>query len=129
MLVVEIDHFHAEPLEARFAGTAHILRLAVDRTRRRIRRTNDPEFGRQHDFVAAAADRAPHQFLVGVRTVGVGGVEKVDPEIECPMDRRERFRVVVRTIEGGHAHASQPNLRYLDLAASKFSEFHLNTPS
>ena len=65
------------------------------------------ELGGEDDLPAALLDLPADQELVGVRAVGIRRVEKIDPEIERPVERRHRFRIVPGTVRGRHPHASE----------------------
>ena len=52
-------------------------------------------------------DGAPHENLVGVRAVDVGGVQEVDAELERAVDGGDRLVVVAGAVELGHAHAAE----------------------
>src|ERR1700733_10888924 len=57
MLIIEVDHVGAEPLEARFAGRLNIFRLAAHRTIRRIGGPYDAELGRKYNIMPPIANR------------------------------------------------------------------------
>ena len=69
------------------------------------------ELGGEHDVVAAVLDGLPDEFLVDVRTVDLGGVDEVHPEVERPVDGPDGFGVIASGPgEGeGHAHGAQPD--------------------
>jgi hypothetical protein len=71
------------------------------------------ELGREHDAVAAPRERAPEQLLVRERPVDLGGVEEVHPELERPIERRERLRLVGLAVRLAHPHAAEPEARHL----------------
>ena len=108
MLVVEVDVVDAEAVQRRRRSLPHVLRAAVDaRGRLPSCLAHVAELGGEHDLVAAAADRLADQLLVGEGAVHIGGVEKIDAEIERAMDRGDRLVVVAAAIELGHAHAAE----------------------
>ena len=107
VLVVEIDGIDAQALQRGVAGGANVFRTSIDADPAPVGIALVAELGRQDDLVAAAADGAADQPLVGERAVHVGGVEKVDAEVERAVDGGDRLRVVVRAVELGHAHAAQ----------------------
>ena len=115
----------AKTREARLERAAHVFRAAVEAAHRRILRVaQDAEFGGEEDFVAAAADRAPDELLVGVRTVDVGGVEEVDAEVERAMDRRDRFGVVAAGVEVAHPHAAEADGGDFGTVATQLALLH-----
>ena len=77
---------------------------------------HDAELGGEHDLVAAVGDGAADQLLVGAAAVHVGGVEKVDAELERAVDGGDRFRLAAAHVEVGHAHAAEPERGDLQLA-------------
>ena len=107
MLVVEVDVVHAQSAQRVVACLVHVLRAAVHAQAAAVLRALVPELGGQGDLVAAAADRLPHQSLVGEGAVHIGGVEKGDAEVEGAMDRGDGLLVVAAGIELGHAHAAE----------------------
>ena len=109
VLVVEVDVIDAEPLQAAVATAAHVLGRAPDRPLRRVGQVaHDAELGGDEHAIAMRRQRLPDQLLVGVRPVHVGRVEERDAEVDGPVDRRDRLRVVARAVEVGHAHAAEP---------------------
>ena len=109
VLVVEVDVVGAEtlerPLDRRADGLGAAVRPAVAERADELRR---------HDVVVPAAlDRAADELLVGAAAVHLGRVEERDPELERPVDRGDRLRVVAApAVEGRHAHAPEALLRY-----------------
>ena len=87
VLVIQVDHFEAEPLQARVAGLPDIFGAAVDAVRAAgVLRL--AELGRDHETVAPLApEGAAEQFLVLAPAIHVGTVEMIDPEIERAMDQ------------------------------------------
>src|SRR5207247_613824 len=84
----------------------------------------DATFGREHDLVTAIADRTPDQLFIDVRTVHVGGVEEVDADLDRAVDRRDRFVIVARPVELGHAHAAEPDRRDLKTILAEYASLH-----
>src|SRR6185437_15845732 len=95
MLVVEIDVLDAEPLERPVDRPPDVLRLAVDLAAA-VLVPDVAELRREDELVAAARDRAADEPLVVAHLVpvDVGGVEEDDPELERPVDRRDRLLLV-----------------------------------
>ncbi len=54
------------------------------------------EFGGDDDLVAIreVSQGAPENRLTGAKRIDVGGIEKVDTELECPLDDRPAVRLV-----------------------------------
>ena len=109
MLVIEIDHVDAEPLEARLAGGLHVGRAAVDAVGA-ARLLRLAELGRQHDLGApAAGQRLAEQGLVVAPAIHVGAVEEVDAAIERVMDDADRLGIVALAVGAGQRHAAEPD--------------------
>ena len=68
---------------------------------------------------------AADQFLVGVRTINVGGIEKRDSEVERASNGGEGFLFVAVAIKIGHAHAAESDRGNKRAASTKFSLFHV----
>ena len=107
MLIVEIDVIHAESLERRITGPAHVLGAAVYAVVGTVVPVFMAELGSEDDLVPPAHDRPADELLVGERTVHVGGVEEVDAEIEGAVNGRDRLRVIAARVEVGHPHAAE----------------------
>jgi hypothetical protein len=93
VLVVEVDHVHAQPLEAGLAGLDDVIRAAVDEVGP-AGVLHLAELRRQHDVIAPAGERLADQRLVVAPAVHVRGVDVVDAEVDRLVDERDRFRVV-----------------------------------
>jgi len=90
MLIVQIDVSHAQALEALIAGSPNILRPPVDHACGGIAGiTNDAKLGSQNHMVTPALDRLAHKDFVLEWAIHVGGVEKVDAQIERTMNGGE----------------------------------------
>ncbi len=125
MLVIEVDRRHAETLQAAFHGSSHILRTAIEAAHERIPGVaQDAKLCREEYIVSPTFDGASDKFFVGVRTVDVGGVEKVDAKLKRAMDRGNRFGVVSPCIKIAHPHAAEAKSRYLRTIAAQLSCLH-----
>ena len=111
MLVVEIDHLDAEPLQARFAGRADIVGVAADTEELAVRTTHVAELGREEDPFAAVTDRASDQFLILEWAVHVRGVEEIDAALDGMVDGRDRLLVAAGAVEFAHAHTAEADRR------------------
>ena len=127
VLVVEVDRLDSETTERRLAGRANVRGAAVDAEELAVRAADVPELGRQHDAFAPAGNRLPDEPLVCAPTVRVGGVEERDPELERPVDRRDRLALVRAAVELGHAHAAEPKLRDLEPMRAQRPRVHRPT--
>ena len=98
----------AETLQRAFGRLTDVLGPPVDAARRRIVGVADEaELRREQDLIAAVGHGAPEESLVGVRTVGVGGVEEGHAQVERAMDRGHGLGVVAVAVELGHTHAAK----------------------
>src|SRR6266571_5517091 len=108
MLVIQIDGFNAEALQACIARLAHIFRTAVDAAHIGIGFVaNDSEFSGEKNLGAQRTDGHANQYFVVAITINVRGIEKGDAELDGTMDGSDRFHVVTRSIEFRHPHAAQ----------------------
>jgi len=115
VLVVEVDVVGAEPLERALDRAADMLGRAVDITdRRHISQRGlihaPGELRSDHVLVAVSLDRPPDQLLVRERSVQLRRVQEVDPELERPLDGRDRLALIGRSVESRHAHTSESEL-------------------
>src|SRR5690606_36429466 len=69
MLIIEIDHVHAEAFQARVASLLHVLGSAVDTEESTVRSAHVTEFRREHDGFSAVANRAADELLVPAHAV------------------------------------------------------------
>src|SRR6266536_4483335 len=125
MLIVEIDDFNAEATQARFAALADVRGLAVDAQELAISAANVAELGREDHLVAASLNGARDELLVAADAVDVRRIEKVDAELERPVDRRNRLGLVAAAVEIGHAHAAEAHRRHFKPGA-QCSVFHVS---
>ena len=124
MLVVQVDDLNPEPQQTAIASGLHIFRMAVDANEFPLFITDIAELGRQENFSAAAFDGLADEALVLAAAVHVGRVEKVEAEIEGAVDGGNGFGVVLRSVEVGHAHATEPKGRNLWAVFPKHSSLH-----
>ncbi len=116
VLVVEVDPVGAQALERSLDGAAHVLGRAIAHSRPLavlVAHRAHAELRRDHVRVAITGDRLADELLVFERPVHLGGVEEVDAELQCPLDRRHAFVLVRAAVEGRHPHAAETDLRYL----------------
>src|SRR2546425_7069671 len=109
VLVVEVDHVHAQALETRVAGFRDIGRAAVDAIALPVRAPHLAQLGGHEYPVALAFDGAPEQLLVLAPAIHVRGVEMVDPEVESAVDDADAFLIVALAIGAGHGHEPEPD--------------------
>src|SRR5207302_8238876 len=107
VLVVEIDHADAQAREARLTRGANVIGLAADAEAAAVFASQDAELGGDHDALAPSLHGFADELLVAADAVHVGGIEKVDAQLESALDRGQRFGLVTRTVELRHAHAAE----------------------
>ena len=115
MLVVEVDHVHAEPPQRVVAGPAYVVGGAVDPHARSVGTPLVAELGRHHDVLPAIRDRPADERLVDEGAVHVGRVQHRHAEVQCPVDGADRLGVVGGAVELAHPHATQPDGRDREL--------------
>jgi hypothetical protein len=69
VLIIKVDRFDAQALEACLAGTDHEFGPPVGKFA--VAAADIAEFRRQHDFSAAPFDRLADEFLIVAGTIGV----------------------------------------------------------
>src|SRR5205814_7452529 len=93
VLVIKVDDLDAEPLQARLAGRADIIGIALDAEELAGGSADIAELGGEEHLVAAVADRLADQLLVPADAVHVGGVEEGHAAVDRMMDGGDRFLV------------------------------------
>src|SRR3977135_1797884 len=107
MLVIEINRFDAEALKACVAGTANVLGRTID-TANSVGTDSETKFGGDdHSFTRYFAQETAEWFLIFVRGVHFGVVEKVAAEFQIAVKNLQGFLFVGGSIGGGHAHAAE----------------------
>jgi hypothetical protein len=95
-----------------------------------VRLASDAELGRDDHLIAPALDGFAHQLLIGERPIDVGGIEKIDAELDCAVDGRNRLTVVAGAIKLRHAHATEADDGDLEPCTSQFARsLHFVNPS
>src|SRR6185437_6566158 len=126
MLVVQVNGFNSQPLQAAFARLADILRLTVDSASLWIIWiAHNGKLRRQKNFIALAFDGLTHQFFVFVWPVNVGGVEKINAKFQRAVDGGYGLIVVAARIKFGHTHAAETQRGHCGTILTKLTEFHL----
>ena len=118
VLVVEVDAVGAEPLQGALDRDADVRRAAVEHPGATAGVRDEAELRRQHDAVATSLERAADEFLVGVGTVDLGGVDVGDAEVECSLDGADRLGVAACRVEvvAGHRHRAESDARDVESA-------------
>ena len=114
VLVVEIDVVDSQPRERSVAGGPHVFGTSVDADPAAVGAALVAEFGCEDNFIAPAGDCLADEQLIGERPVHVSSVEEVDADLECAMNRCDRFVVVPRSIRLAHSHAAETDGRDLE---------------
>src|SRR5436189_3565915 len=106
VLVVEIDHVGAEPLERALdtfsddLGPAVLSLLAVH--------VLDAELGGDHHLFSERLERFTHELFILIRTVDLGGIEERGAALERRADERDhRLLVGRRAVALAHPHAAE----------------------
>jgi len=97
----------AEPLETGVAGRVHVLWCSSDADEYTIRAAYVAELSGQYDFLAARLQDLSEQALIGAGAVHVGGVEKIDADVERCVEHAEIGGFIGRPVEVRHAHAAE----------------------
>ena len=113
MLIVQVDHGHPEALQACIARRADIFRTAIDAKETAVAPPDVPELGRKNDLLPVRAECFADKFFVLPDTIHVRRVEEGNAELDCAVDRGDRFGIIPAGIEIRHPHASEPERRYL----------------
>src|SRR5439155_11141839 len=97
------------PLQGAFDRDADVRRAAIEDAWSAAGVRDDAEFRGQHDLVAAVLDGPSDQFLVGVGTVDLGGVEVRDAEVQRPVDGANRLGGAARpdVVVARHRHGAE----------------------
>jgi hypothetical protein len=113
VLVVQIDVVGAQPLKGTLDGDADVRRAVVEDARTAARVRDDAELRGQDHLVAAVLDRPADEFLVGVGTIDLGGVEVGDAEVQRPVDGANRLGVAAGSdvVVARHRHGAESNAR------------------
>ena len=79
VLVVQIQGFNPQTLQAALDGLANVLGASVDGAKGRVGRVaHNAELARQKHLLAFAANRLADQFFIAMGAVNIGGIEQVD---------------------------------------------------
>ena len=67
----------------------------------------EAEFRGDDRPLSPALERPADEFFVAEGSVGFGGIEKIQPEVESPVDCGDGFGIVRNTVGLAHSHATQ----------------------
>src|SRR5258707_11192434 len=102
MLIIEIDRFNAQALQARVARAANVLWRTID-TANSVGTDAETKFGGDDYGVARyLAQETAEQFFILVRAVDFRGVEKVAAEFQIAVKNLQGFLFVGGSIGHGH---------------------------
>ena len=125
--VIEIDDIDTQPLQAFFAGCGNIFGSPAD-AHRTVLVSHETKFGGDQHILATVFQHPGNQgFIVSV-AIHIGGVEKIDPQIQGLFHRGQRFFLICRTIGMGHAPAAQADGRHLKMIVSQTACVHRVSP-
>ena len=127
MQPVDIDHFDAEALERGVTGLRHVSGVTRRKAFGKLEaaQAHIPEFRGEEHPAAFALERAPDQFFVVSRRVGVRSDDEVDAEIDGAMNRRDRLGLVRLAVDSRHSHAAQTQRRNGGPIFSKLACVHM----
>jgi hypothetical protein len=78
-----------------------------------------------HDLVGVRRQGFADEFLIGVRTVDLSGVEERDTEVDGPMKQGNHVLPVRHpAVAAGHGHATEPDGRNLQAAEAEGALLH-----
>jgi hypothetical protein len=111
VLVVEVDHIGAQPLQRRLGDGLDVLGTAVD-TGHAIRagaflQNPEAEFGGDRYLVAHRLQRLSEQDLVLVGAIDFRRVEEIDADLDGTMQGGDRVGFRLAAIDEAHAHAAE----------------------
>ncbi|HZM02726.1 MAG TPA: hypothetical protein VFC44_06855 [Candidatus Saccharimonadales bacterium] len=107
VLVIKVNHVNPETLQARIAALTNIFRLAIDPNELALFISDISKLGGQNYSVSVTFNCITKKSFVVPATIHIGCVEKVDSQVERPMNRRDGFFIVARPVEFRHSHAAQ----------------------
>ena len=131
--LIEVDEVGSEAAQA-------VVDLAQDRLARQagaVRSRPHPaiDLGCDHDVLAAheILQRAADDFLRGAVRIDIGGIEKIDAEVERLLDQRPALLLVQRpwmraTIGNAIGHAADAQPRHAQAGLAEFHIVHGSTP-
>src|SRR5882757_3846641 len=79
----------------------------------------EAELGRDHHLIPMSLERTAKQFLVGEGAINLGGIKEGHAELDRPVYRRHRFRIVEAAIRLAHAHAAEAKSGDFEALGSK----------
>ena len=126
MLVEEINHLDAQPLQRRVAHLADVLGPAVEaRLLLRLWVDIEAELCGNHHLVPHRLQRFTDHFLIGEGAIDLGGVEEGNAALYCSADQPDTLVLTERSgIAEVQPHAAEADGRDFQITFSKFARFH-----
>ena len=126
MLVEEIDHLDAQPLQRRVAHLADVLGPAVEaRLLLRLGVDIEAELCGNHHLIPHRLQRFTDHFLIGEGAIDLGGVEEGNAALYRRADQRDTLVLTERSgIAEVQPHAAEADGRDFQITFSKFACFH-----
>src|SRR5439155_26170442 len=107
----DIETVDAETLHALLAVLRQIFGRAAAAVSAGIRRPRATGLGMDDNSLSPTLECLGDEFMIVSVTVARRRVQKIDPQIERAVKRRDGFAIVRGTIHAGHAHAAEPQTR------------------
>src|SRR5262245_55775197 len=125
VLIVKVDDFDAQTLEATFYGAADVGGRAVRAAARAVGVDAKTELGGDHHGIPRHfAKEFADQLFVGEGTVDFGGIEEVAAQFEVTVQYADGFVVVGGTVSPRHAHAAKTQSGHRRAVLAEFSDLH-----
>jgi len=126
MLIQQVDDVGLEPLERGFHDLLDVLGPAVETALlARLRIDAEAELGRDHDLPPERRQGFAYELFIGERSVDFRGIEEGDAALGRRPDQRNSVPLRDRrAVAEAEAHATQPQGRDLQAAASELSRLH-----
>src|SRR3954470_3017782 len=67
----------------------------------------EPELRSDDNLLSLPAERTPEQLFIFVRPINFRRVEKIDPQLQRPIDRGQRLLLIRRPIRLAHPHTPE----------------------
>src|ERR1019366_1801933 len=101
MQLEQVDTVQLHAAQAHLCFLAQILRPADRRPRARAgagdrAEAREPRLRRDHEALRVRVQRLPDQFFSDIRSVGVGGVDEIHPELDRAPEHADRLVVIAR---------------------------------
>ena len=99
VLIVEINYFNAEPLEAGLTSGTHVIRMSFNAEKLTVGSADVAELGGENYFIATIFDGAAHQLFIAARSVHVSGIKKVAAQFKRAVNGGNGFRIIASAIK------------------------------